>query len=135
MKKRCEECNTEVDCSHNKVKFCSSKCFNLNKKNNTIKKWLNGDISGMKKGARIIATVREYLLDRASQKCESCGWDKINPLTGKSPLEINHIDGDATNNRPENLEVLCPNCHSLIPTWKALNKGNGNKERLRYSGL
>jgi hypothetical protein len=133
--RKCKECDSNLTASHLKVQFCSNVCYNNYKKNSKIKQWLNGEISGMKKGARLIASVREYLIDRADHKCELCGWCEINSITGKSPLEINHVDGDATNNRPENLQVVCPNCHSLTPTWKALNKGNGNKERLRYSGL
>lgn len=100
-----------------------------------VQRWINGEISGVKRGCRLITCVRSFLLERAGHKCQKCGWNKINECTGKSPLEINHIDGNSNNNRPENLEVICPNCHSLTSTWKALNKGNGNKERLRYSGL
>lgn len=45
-------------------------------------------------------------------------------------MQIDHIDGDYKNCRPENLRILCPNCHSLTPTFGALNKGKGRK--LRY---
>ena len=33
------------------------------------------------------------------------------------PLEIHHIDGDCTNNKMENLQLLCPNCHSLTSNF------------------
>ena len=33
------------------------------------------------------------------------------------------------NNKRENLAVLCPNCHSITPTYKALNMGHGRKHR------
>lgn len=36
-------------------------------------------------------------------------------------LEIDHIDGDNQNNARENLEAVCPNCHSLTPTWRGRN--------------
>jgi len=100
-----------------------------------LDKWLLGEDCGYKCGFRLKTSVREYVLEKAGFKCSVCGWDEKNPVTGRSPLEVNHIDGDCTNCRPENLEVLCPNHHALTPTWKALNKGNGNKERHRYSGL
>lgn len=132
MKKECVVCAKELFTFAN---FCSSKCQHTHANNIKIQQWLNGEISGMKKGARIINSVRQFLLNKAGYKCELCGWGEVNPVSGKTPLEINHVDGDATNNRPENLQVICPNCHSLTPTWKALNKGKGNKERLRYSGL
>lgn len=131
----CKICDNVIKSRHLRVQYCSSKCQQKHAKSIKIEQWLNGEITGMKKGARLISTVRNHILEKANHKCEVCGWDKINPITGRSPLEINHIDGNATNCRPENLQVICPNCHSLTPTWKALNKGNGNKERLRYSGL
>ena len=35
------------------------------------------------------------------------------------------IDGDNKNNKKENLKLLCPNCHSLTPTWRGRNKNSG----------
>ncbi len=49
-----------------------------------------------------------------SQKCEQCGWSKKTE-TGHLPLELDHINGDPTDNRLDNVRVLCPNCHSLTP--------------------
>jgi hypothetical protein len=39
------------------------------------------------------------------------------------------MDGDWRNNAPENLALLCPNCHALTPSFKALNKGKGRGSR------
>lgn len=44
--------------------------------------------------------------------CELCGWAKKS-LDGRLPLELDHINGDRTDNRLNNLRILCPNCHSL----------------------
>ncbi len=52
-------------------------------------------------------------------------------MTGRIPVEIEHIDGDWTNNLPSNLTLLCPNCHSLTPTYRALNRGRGRDWRGR----
>lgn len=41
---------------------------------------------------------------------------------GRIPLELDHINGDRHDNRLENLRVLCPNCHSLKPTHRGLNR-------------
>jgi len=51
------------------------------------------------------------------KRCEMCGWAKSTP-EGYLPLELDHINGVHTDNRLENLRVLCPNCHSLQPTHR-----------------
>jgi hypothetical protein len=116
-------------------KYCSNKCQMELVSNLIIEKWKKGEITGLKAGRRIVNTIRIYLLNKFEHKCGKCGWNEKNPVTNKAPLEVNHIDGNSNNNLEENLEIICPNCHSLTPTWKALNKGKGNKERLRYSKL
>ena len=53
-------------------------------------------------------------------KCNNCGNDKW--LGYDIMLEIEHKDGNHSNNNRENLEMLCPNCHSLTTTWRGRNK-------------
>ena len=53
-------------------------------------------------------------------KCECCG---LNEWMGESlPLEIHHIDGNRLNNSLDNLQILCPNCHSQTPNWRSRNQ-------------
>lgn len=42
--------------------------------------------------------------------CEKCGIDAWNNLP--APLELHHINGNKRDNRLENLNILCPNCHA-----------------------
>ena len=37
---------------------------------------------------------------------------------------MHHIDGDYTNNKMENLQLLCPNCYSLISSFGSLSKNS-----------
>lgn len=53
--------------------------------------------------------------------CELCGWCERAP-DGRIPVELDHMNGDKTDNRLENLRILCPNCHSLQPTHRGLNQ-------------
>lgn len=45
------------------------------------------------------------------------------------PLVADHIDGNWKNNTEDNLRLICPNCDSLSPTYAALNRGNGRRNR------
>ena len=54
-----------------------------------------------------------------------CGWAERNLFTNKIPLSLHHIDGNYKNNKVENLELLCPNCHALTDNFGSRNIGNG----------
>ena len=60
------------------------------------------------------------VFEEQAHKCNRCGIDSW--LGEKLSLELEHKDGNNKNNARNNLEALCPNCHSLTPTWRGRNK-------------
>jgi len=60
-------------------------------------------------------------------KCEICGCSEW--LGKPINCQLHHIDGDETNNTLENLQILCPNCHSQTDNYCcSINK----KEKQKY---
>jgi RNA polymerase subunit RPABC4/transcription elongation factor Spt4 len=76
--------------------------------------------------------MKNYIIESKGNECEECG---ISEWNGKSIVfELEHKDGNHHNNERDNLEALCPNCHSITDTWKGRNKGSGRAARgLRLS--
>ncbi len=67
--------------------------------------------------------LREKLIEEGykDERCEQC---RHTTWQGRPiPLELDHVDGDRTNNHLGNLRLLCPNCHALTPTYRGRNIG------------
>lgn len=126
----CLNCGKEL--VKNQTKYCCSKCQMEYQSQQKINAWKNGEFNGLKGKSQLSDTIRKYLLNKANYKCEICGWGEINPYTETLPLEIHHIDGNYENNAEENLQVLCPNCHSLTPNFKGANK-TGRPDKILYA--
>lgn len=91
-------------------------------KYNTKERFLYSLESGIciLKNSRIL----EYLIEYGIKKyaCEKCGIYEWND--SHITLEIHHKDGNNKNNKLENLEILCPNCHSQTDNFRFKNKKN-----------
>lgn len=60
---------------------------------------------------------RELLRIGIPERCTECGTGTVwndRPLR----LEVDHRNGNWWDNRPENLQLLCPNCHSATDTYR-----------------
>jgi hypothetical protein len=60
---------------------------------------------------------RELLRTGVPERCTMCG---TGPDWNGEPLrlEVDHVTGDWWDNRPENLRLLCPNCHAVTDTYR-----------------
>ena len=95
-------------------KYCSNQCQqDWQWENKTKPKILNNEVQR-------VQTLRRFLIEQRGYKCEWCGnngfWREL-PMS----LEVDHIDGNRKNNFPNNIRLLCPNCHSQTDTFRSKN--------------
>jgi len=117
------------------TKFCSRSCsakFNNTLRTSRIKipkltqfevkeqLFVTGSISHRPMIRKLLSKQRGYMCE----VCSLTSWQD-QPIT----LIVDHIDGDASNNFPENMRLLCPNCNSQTSTFGGRNKGRGRKSR------
>lgn len=127
----CLHCNTIKEYSHSTTnKFCDNKCQQEFYYQKRIKDWLENNITwGEMQVAKWAKRYLEETFGRLCMKCNNTEWQGF-PI----PLEANHKDGNSSNNKLNNLELICPNCHAQTDNYKAKNMGNGRtKRRQQYA--
>jgi ferredoxin len=62
--------------------------------------------TGKKPRKTIQSTLRYQIMQRDSFRCVKCGRG-----ASACPLDVDHIDDNQINNKPENLQVLCHDCN------------------------
>lgn len=119
----CINCNKERPITHpGPNKYCTSICQNnYQLKNKIIPLFELGKITDRRTLKRVLTYLHGNI-------CVECGNTGIH--NGKElKLQLDHKDGNASNDVPNNVRLLCPNCHSQTPTFTAKNKGNGRGSR------
>lgn len=125
IERTCPECGTIFI---GQAKTCSISCGQQGRRRQRIQKiedWWN-DPEAPSLPTNQLHKLRKYLIKKF-EACWECGWNKRNPITNFIPLQLDHIDGDCSNNLKSNLKLICPNCHSLTPTYGSLNKGHSKR--------
>lgn len=126
---KCLNCGKEL--TGRQTKYCCTKCQKEYQHKEYIQNWQQGLENGLKGQFGISNHIKHYMFEKNHYKCEKCGWGQVNSYTGTLPLEIHHKDGDYRNNKEDNLELLCPNCHSLTDSYKGANS-KGREDRENY---
>ena len=77
----------------------------------------NFDYSRFKKGNKLKSdNMRDALTALRGYRCEICGISSW--MNKEIILEVHHIDRDHYNSSLDNLQLLCPNCHSQTYYWR-----------------
>lgn len=104
---------------------CSTKCFTEAARLERIRRFHLGELPAPR--------IRAVLIDVRGHKCEECG---LSDWRGQPiPVESHHKDGDASNNMPDNVQLICKNCHGLTPNFGNKNKGKGRESRRKFYAL
>lgn len=111
--------------------YCSNSCQGQHTSKKVIESWLNEPTPErfFTSANQPRIAIRKYLIEKVGCACTRCGWNKKHPNALLPALEIEHIDGNWLNCIPENIDIICPNCHSLTDTYKARNTGKGREYR------
>ena len=120
----CGHCKIECKWTYQgNNKFCSVQCAQTFRSSEHKRKFFSGLLE--KRIDR--PTARKYLAEERGYKCEVCSisdWEG-KPIT----LQVDHINGDPSNDHPDNLRLICPNCHSQTDSFSGANKGSGRAAR------
>lgn len=99
-----------------------------------IRRWLAGDmeVTYVGAGKEPATWVKSYLVETRGDRCERCGFDE-KTSDGRSIIQMDHVDGRHLDNSPDNLKLLCPNCHAMTETFGSKNKAGTRRYRRGFA--
>jgi len=118
--KNCLFCDKSIP---NRNTYCDNTCQRKFEKQNDFLLLKEGKFNELGNKQTIDRVSKQYLISIYGESCMKCDWSDVNSWTNKVPIELNHIDGNPENHNLQNLELLCPNCHSLTEFNKSRGKG------------
>lgn len=126
----CINCGKEfVKYANKNNKYCSFKCQHVYEHKQKYQLIIEGDPSIMRANYSA-QSFKPDIIEEQEGVCAICG---MKPEWNEKPLVfiLDHIDGNAANNKRDNLRCICPNCDSQLDTYKSKNK-NGARSYYRY---
>jgi hypothetical protein len=126
----CLECGKGFFCGHKEQIYCCQNCAVIGKYNKRINHIEQNStfLYNNKKDISSTRFVRRYLIDKHGNNCVLCGQSADNWHNKPLTLIVDHIDGHSNNWCVDNIRLVCPNCDSQLPTFKARNKGNSTRK-------
>lgn len=127
----CKNCGSLLNRADSK--FCTVQCSSAYQRQQYINQWLK---TGRLPGSQLNMPreyIRSYILEEQKGNCCICGM----PSTWQNKhltFVLDHIDGNAANNKRSNLRLVCPNCNSQLDTFCYKNRHSARVDR-RYSSV
>lgn len=126
----CKNCGKEFPMYASKLNmYCSNQCQQEYQRKEKYQRLIDGDPSIMRANYNP-KNFKPDIIKEQNGVCAICG---CKPEHNNKPLVfiLDHIDGNAANNKRDNLRCVCPNCDSQLDTYKSKNK-NGARSYYRY---
>lgn len=127
FKLKCLNCGDIFESKNSNAQFCSGKCSSEYKHKMSYNDFIQNNEKYCRPNYTPKSFKKEFLKEQ-NGVCAICGGPTMH--NGKTLVFVlDHIDGDASNNKRENLRMICPNCDSQLDTYKSKNK---NSTRRNY---